>query len=55
MRQTKSFKAVGVALLILGAAFLALGFSQGQSAFRVGGPVLVFFGIVLLAQARRNA
>jgi len=54
MAPARSYKAVGVALLLLGAAFLALGLSEGRSAFSIGGPALLFFGIVLLAQAKKR-
>lgn len=54
MAPARSYRAVGVALLLFGAAFLALGLSEGRSAFSIGGPALVFFGIVLLAQARKR-
>jgi hypothetical protein len=55
MAQARTYKAVGVALLVIGAAFLAFGLSADQPAsFRIGGPVLAFFGIVLLARAKRG-
>jgi membrane-bound ClpP family serine protease len=52
--RARTFNAVGVALLVLGAAFVAFGLSDGRSTFRISGPVLAFFGIVLLVQARRR-
>ena len=55
MDRARSYKAVGIALLVIGAAFLALGFLGGENTFRIPGAVLVFLGIVLLAQARRRS
>jgi predicted Abi (CAAX) family protease len=54
MSQSRSYKAVGVALLIFGALYLTLGFAGGLPAFRYAGPTLAFFGIVLLVQAKRR-
>ena len=55
MDNVRSYKAVGIALLIIGGVFLGLGFLGGESTFRIPGAVLVFLGIVLLAQARRRS
>ena len=54
MNQARALRAVGIALLCIGALILVLSLSGGQPALRIGGPVLGFFGIVLLAQARRR-
>ena len=55
MDQSRSFKAVGFAMLVIGAMIFALGLSGGAPALRIGGPTLGFFGIVLLAQAKRRS
>jgi hypothetical protein len=54
MRQARSNKAVGIALLGLGALILLLGLIGGAPALRTGGPALAFLGIVMLAQAKRR-
>jgi hypothetical protein len=55
MDRTRSYKAVGIFLLVAGAAYFAVGLSGGQPAsFRIIGPVLAFLGVVLLTQAKRR-
>lgn len=51
----RSHKAVGIALLGFGTLISLLGLSGGRSSYSVGGPVLVFFGIVMIAQARKRS
>jgi membrane-bound ClpP family serine protease len=55
MEQAKSYKGVGVALVVLGAAFLAFGLLAGEPTFRLIGPLLGFMGVVLLAQAKKRS
>jgi len=55
MHQARSYKAVGIALLGFGALILMLGLSGGAPALRIAGAVLGFFGIVMLAQAKRRS
>jgi hypothetical protein len=54
MDRARSYKPVGAVLLLIGAVLLGLGFLGGQGTFRIPGAVLAFFGIVLLARARRR-
>ena len=54
MNNSRKYKALGAVLLAMGVGFLAFGFSGRQpGSFRIGGAVLLFFGIVLFAQARK--
>jgi hypothetical protein len=55
MGQARSYKAVGVALFVLGVIYLALGFSGGSPVFLYIRAPLAFLGIVLLAQAKRHS
>jgi hypothetical protein len=50
--RTRTFKAAGIALLLIGAAMVFVGLEGGGPAFRIGGPALGFMGVVLLAQAK---
>ena len=52
--QARGYRAVGIAMLGFGGLLVFLSLSGGQPAFRVAGPVLGFFGIVLLAQAGKR-
>lgn len=45
----------GLALLIVGIVFVAVGAGTRQTAFLTLGPSLVAIGVVLLANARRHA
>jgi hypothetical protein len=55
MMQPRAYNAIGIALIGFGALILALSFSGGPSTLRIAGPVLAFFGIVMLAQANRRS
>ena len=55
MDRIRTYKALGVALLVLGALLFGLGFSAGGSELRIAGPTVAFFGIALLAQAKKRA
>jgi hypothetical protein len=54
MDRFKTYKPLGVALLVLGALLFALGFSAGGSELRIAGPTVAFFGIAILAQAKKR-
>lgn len=51
----RNYRAVGIALLGLGALIVVIALSGGRPALRVAGPVLGFFGIVMLAQAKKRS
>jgi hypothetical protein len=52
MNQARSLKIAGIALLTVGTVLVLLGLSGGGPALRIGGPIVGFLGVVLLAQAK---
>jgi hypothetical protein len=55
MMNARSSRIVGVALIGFGALILAFSFWSGApSTLRIAGPLVAFFGIVMLAQARAS-
>ena len=54
MEPVRSYKAVGIAMLVIGIAFLAFGIFGASPTMRITGPVLAFMGLVLLSQAKKK-